>query len=126
MTDAEGRYGIFMKTVRLLLVLIVIVGFSAAIFAAEFERTGEELFAQNCVPCHPNGGNILNPDKTLSRKDREMNNIRTADDIVKKMRNPGAFDFHPNKWSGMKVFDAEKLSDRDAIKIAEYIIQTFQ
>jgi cytochrome c6 len=115
-----------MKTARLLLVFMVIMGFSVAIFAADVERTGAELFARNCAPCHPDGGNVLNKNKTLSRNDREMNNIRTADDIVKKMRNPGAFDFHPNKWSGMKVFDPEKLSDRDAKKIAEYIIQTFQ
>jgi len=121
----EERDGISMKTARLFLVLLVLLGLAVALFAEEAEQTGEALFKQNCSPCHPDGGNIFNKDKTLSKKDREMNNIKTADDIVKKMRNPGAFDFHPSQWSGMKVFDETKLSDRDARKIAEYILKTF-
>jgi mono/diheme cytochrome c family protein len=67
----------------------------------------------------------LNREKTLSAKDRAENNILTADDIVKKMRNPGAFNFHPNKWSGMKIFDEKTLSDADAKKIADYIVKAF-
>ncbi len=121
----EERNGISMKTARLFLVLLVLLGFAVALFAGEAEQTGEALFKQNCSPCHPDGSNIFNKSKTLFKKDREMNNIKTADDIVKKMRNPGAFDFHPSQWSGMKVFDETKLSDRDARKIAEYILKTF-
>ncbi len=114
-----------MKAVRLFLALLMLSGFAVALFAAEAQQTGEALFKQNCSPCHPDGGNILNKNKTLSKKDREMNNIKTADDIVKKMRNPGAFDFHPNQWSGMKIFDEKKLPDEDARKIAEYVLKTF-
>lgn len=114
-----------MKTARSVLALLMLVGFAGALFAEEAQQTGEALFKHNCSPCHPDGGNIFNKEKTLSKKDREMNNIKTADDIVKKMRNPGAFDFHPNKWSGMKMFDEKKLPESDAIKIAEYIIKTF-
>ena len=114
-----------MKTARLILILLLLMGLAAALSAEEAQQTGEALFKHNCSPCHPDGGNIFNKDKTLSKKDREMNNIKTADDIVKKMRNPGAFDFHPNKWSGMKMFDEKKLPESDAIKIAEYIIKTF-
>ncbi len=114
-----------MKTARLLLILLLLLGLAAVLSAEEVQKTGEELFRHNCSPCHPDGGNIFNKEKTLSKKDRGMNNIKTADDIVKKMRNPGAFDFHPNKWSGMTIFDEKKLSDSDARKIAEYIIKTF-
>lgn len=115
-----------MKTARLFLALLILMGFAVALFAEEAQQTGEVLFKQNCSTCHPEGGNIFNKDKTLSEKDREMNNIKTADDIVKKMRNPGAFDFHPNQWSGMKIFDEKKLSDEDARKIAEYVIKRFK
>jgi cytochrome c6 len=114
-----------MKTARLSLVLFLVLGFAVALFAEEARQTGEALFRQDCSPCHPDGGNILNKNKTLNRKDREKNNIRTADDIVRKMRNPGAFDFHPDKWSGMKIFEENKLSDDDAKKIADYILKTF-
>ena len=78
---------------------------------------GESLFQANCAVCHPNGGNIINPAKTLHQKDRFANNVKTADDIVKKMRNPGP---------GMTKFDETAISDKDAHTIAEYVIKTFK
>jgi hypothetical protein len=64
--------------------------------------------------------------KTLSKKDREANNILTAADIIAKMRNPGPAPTHPQEWSGMKMFDKYKISDNEAQKIAEYILTTFK
>ncbi len=74
------------------------------------------MFKQNCESCHPKGGNIINPQKTLDKKSREANNVRTAGDIVKAMRNPGP---------GMTKFDEKALPDADAREIANYIIKTF-
>jgi len=106
-------------SVVLFLVFLSEAGFSE-------EKTGEALFQANCSSCHPNGGNILNPKKTLSRKDREANNIITAADIINKMRNPGPVPTHPQEWAGMKMFDKYKISDDEAQKIAEYILTTFK
>jgi cytochrome c6 len=77
---------------------------------------GKALFEANCAVCHKNGGNIINPQKTLSRTDREDNGVKSASDIVKKMRNPGP---------GMTKFDKNTLPDKDAKAIAEYIEHTF-
>lgn len=93
--------------------------------SSSVESRGESLFRTHCSTCHPDGGNILNPSKTLFRKDREANNIFTVDDIVGKMRNPGAFSSHPNKWSGMKIFDERSITDTDAREIADFILTTF-
>ncbi len=90
------------------------------------ETSAEALFKEHCASCHPDGGNILNPKKTLHEKDREANNIRTADDIVRKMRNPGPFPDHPQEWAGMRMFDQRTISDDDARKIADYILKTFR
>src|SRR3990172_523983 len=76
-------------------------------------KTGEELFKQHCAVCHPDGGNIVNPAKTLRKKVREASNIKKAEDIVKKMRNPGP---------GMLQFDKQTIPDGDAGKIADYIL----
>ena len=103
----------------LLLVSLSVRGASAA------GDTGESLFKANCSACHPDGDNILNHKKTLHRADREANNIFTAEDIIKKMRNPGPAPTHPQEWAGMKMFDKDKISDEDALKIANYILQTF-
>jgi cytochrome c6 len=98
------------------------------LFAAESDdlKAGETLFTKHCASCHPNGGNILNPNKSLSQKDREANKILTAQDIVNKMRSSGPAPTHPQQWSGMKMFDEKTISNDDALKIAYYIMQTFR
>ena len=78
---------------------------------------GEALFKQHCAICHPDGGNIVNPAMTLQKKTREGNGVKTAGDIVGKMRNPGP---------GMTKFDTKALPDKDANEIAQYIIKTFK
>ena len=90
------------------------------------EHPGKQLFIHNCSPCHPDGGNIINPQKTLRKKDLDANKITTADDIVKRMRNPGPFPDHPQDWAGMRMFDQKAISDQDAHKIADYILKTFK
>jgi len=90
------------------------------------EHPGKVLFKNNCSPCHPDGGNIINPQKTLHKKDLDANKITTAEDIVKKMRNPGPSPTHPQDWAGMKMFDEKAISDQDANRIADYILKTFK
>ena len=90
------------------------------------EHPGKELFQNNCSACHPDGGNIINPKKTLHAKDLDANKITTADDIVRKMRNPGPSPTHPQDWAGMKMFDQKAISDQDAYRIADYILKTFR
>jgi len=90
------------------------------------EHPGKVLFKNNCSPCHPDGGNIINPKKTLHKKDLDANKITTAEDIVKKMRNPGPSPTHPQDWAGMKMFDQKAISDQDAYNIADYILKTFK
>lgn len=79
-------------------------------------KSGEELFKQHCAVCHPDGGNIINPKKTLLRENREANGIKTAEDIIKNMRNPGP---------GMTKFDETMLPEQDARAIADYVMKTF-
>jgi cytochrome c6 len=78
---------------------------------------GETLFKQHCAVCHPDGGNIINPKKTLHKKDREANGVKKAEDIVGKMRNPGP---------GMTKFDKKTISDKEAKEIAEYVLKALQ
>jgi cytochrome c6 len=82
----------------------------------EAGKSGEALFQQHCSPCHADGGNNVNPQKTLHKKDREANGVKTASDIVGKMRNPGP---------GMTKFDEKTVSDNDANEIAGYVLKTF-
>ena len=107
--------------VRVIYALSVTLALTACAFAGFAGETagkasGEELFKRHCAICHPGGGNIINPAKTLQKKSREAGNIKQAEDIVKQMRNPGP---------GMTPFDKTTLPDSDAGKIADYILKTF-
>ena len=106
------------KIFATVLTAAALFSFATAGFAKEEAKatSGEELFTKHCAECHPKGRNIVNPMKTLHKKDRDANNVKTAQDIIDKMRNPGP---------GMTQFDKTTISDKDAKKIAQYIIKTF-
>jgi cytochrome c6 len=116
-----------LKRVILVLLAVSLPLFLVSLFVnrASAGDPGESLFRDNCSSCHPDGDNILNRKKTLRKADREANKIFTAEDIVQKMRNPGPAPTHPQEWAGMKMFDKDKISDEDALKIANYILKTF-
>lgn len=108
-----------MKRVAILSVVVVaVLAFTVAGIAKEAEKkSGADLFKQHCAACHPDGKNIINPKKTLNRKDMEANKVKSAEDIVKLMRNPGP---------GMVKFDDKTISEKDGKAIAEYILKTFK
>jgi len=107
------------KSVWVVCLVVAMWLIAAGSFAQKAAPTGagEAKFKEHCMICHPDGGNIVNPQKTLHKKDREANNIRTEADILKIMRNPGP---------GMTQFDEKTVPDKDARAIAAYILKTFK
>ena len=108
------------KKIIITVTLFVACTFISAVSAGEPAATanaGEKIFTQQCAVCHPQGGNIINPQKTLSKKILAANNIKTEADLIKIMRNGAA---------GMTKFDATAISDEDAKMIAGYILSTFK
>ncbi len=93
------------------------IGTAAFAETADSKISGEAEFKEHCAICHPDGGNIINPKKTLHKKDREANNIKKEADIVMLMRKPGP---------GMTPFEDSTVSDKEARAIAAYIIKTFK
>jgi cytochrome c6 len=96
---------------------------AAGTFALSVQAdTGKKLdakaeFQEHCASCHPDGGNIVNKAKSLTKEDRTANGIKGWKDIVAKMRNPGP---------GMTKFDKKQIPDKEAKAIAEYILKTFK
>lgn len=78
---------------------------------------GKKEFEEYCAVCHPNGGNIMNPAKSLGRKALAASGVKGAKDIIAKMRKPGP---------GMTPFDKKAISDKKAKAIAEYMLKTFK
>jgi cytochrome c6 len=113
------------RAISVLVVLACLSVMPISVRVAGGEDSGEALFKEHCAVCHPNGDNVVNPKKTLHKKDLEANNIKTTEDIVKKIRNPGPFPTHPQDWAGMKMFDQKTIPNENAMKIAEFILKTF-
>ena len=84
--------------------------------SAERRLAGAALYKQYCSNCHPDGGNVSDPDRTLHGAALRARNLTTPEDIVRIMRHP---------MSRMIRFDAATLSDHDARAIAEYILYAF-
>jgi cytochrome c6 len=108
------------KSLIAMVALLAVCTFAAAGLADT--KKGEKIdgakeFKEHCTVCHPDGGNIVNAKKTLSRKDREANGVKSAKDIIRNMRKPGP---------GMTMFDVKTISDKEAKAIADYIIKTFK
>ncbi len=78
---------------------------------------GKKEFEEHCTVCHPDGGNVVNPKKTLKQADLKANGVKGAKDIIKLIRKPGP---------GMTAFDKKTISDKEAKAIADYIIKTFK
>jgi len=98
------------------MVALLIIGlFSASLSIASPE--GGLLFQKYCAFCHPDGGNIITPEKTLDQKTLMANGIKSAEDIIAKMRKPGP---------GMTKFDDKAIPESEAREIAEYILTTFR
>ena len=81
------------------------------------ELTGERLFKQFCAACHPDGGNVINPKKTLHAAVLADYQINKEEDMIRLMRNPGP---------GMRKFDQATISDEDARMIHDYVVTTFR
>jgi cytochrome c6 len=107
------------KPLSLALSLTLATALASSALSAEKkqEPSGEALFKEKCAACHPDGGNIINPHKTLKKKDLAANKLTDPKKFVAYLRKPGP---------GMNAFDAKSLPDRDATAVATYVLKTFK
>jgi cytochrome c6 len=68
-------------------------------------KKGSALFQEKCGTCHPDGGNLRNPNKPIK-------DLRNKEKIVAKIRKGG---------NGMTAFDIKSLSEPEAKHIADYV-----
>jgi len=109
-----------MKPVLIAVLSVIAVSlFALTGFADETQREtqGESAFNEHCMACHPGGNNIFDSSKTLHKKDLDAHNIKTTDDIVNIMRNPGP---------QMTQFSKDDIPDNVAKEIAEYILKNMK
>lgn len=75
-----------MRSVLLALLMVLLMGMvligAAPAWADVAAPDGGELFANHCVGCHVNGGNIIRRGKTLKLAALERNGIYAAEQIA--------------------------------------------
>ena len=72
-------------------------------------KTGREEFQEKCAICHPEGGNVIKPDKPLKGSEK-LANFQTFQTWI---RNP---------VPPMTSFPASQISERQARVIYDYIL----
>jgi cytochrome c6 len=107
-----------MKKVSFIIAILAMAILATTAFATgKGKINAAKEFEEHCAACHADGGNNVNPAKTLKKADLEKNGIKSWKDIVTTMRNPGP---------GMNKFEKKDVSDKEARAIAEYILKTFK
>lgn len=71
-------------------------------------EAGERIFVAHCRSCHPDGGNVINPDEPI-RGSSTLNSTEAFIAVLRKPKKP------------MPVFSPAQLSDEDARQLYLYI-----
>jgi cytochrome c6 len=75
-------------------------------------QLGERLFQVNCSVCHPNGLNIIIPEKNFKKENLEANGMNSISTISYQVI---------NGKNGMPAF-ADRLKEKEIQIIAEYVL----
>jgi hypothetical protein len=78
------------------------------------ESPGTELFKAHCQRCHPNGGNIINPDIPL----RGSHMLIEFDTFLNFIRSPRK---HRGSKSLMPAFSPAIISNQQAMKLYQFV-----
>jgi cytochrome c6 len=95
----------------------VVAGCSGGAQLEEAGASGQALFVRHCAGCHPDGKNVIYPQKDLRAMTLAANGITKPEDIIAVMRNPGR---------GMPRFDQAVIADGEALRVAVYVLETFR
>jgi cytochrome c6 len=88
------------------------VGFAVTAVLSITNVSANEVFEKYCSSCHSNGGNIMNPEKTLSQDHLTKNgvdNVGSISTLVTTGKAP------------MPAF-GKQLSDEEVAEVAKYVL----
>jgi mono/diheme cytochrome c family protein len=92
---------------------------SAGVTLTAEVEDGATLFNETCSACHPNGGNSIKQNLPLKTASQLVN----FETFLAYIRSPKARD---GSTTVMPPFSADKLSEEDAEKIYQYIVQVLK
>jgi cytochrome c6 len=93
-------------------IFFVILIFNFQQISQNHFELGEKLFEANCSVCHPNGTNIIIPEKNLQKENLEANGMNSISAISYQVI---------NGKNGMPAF-GDRFKEKDIEIIADYIL----
>jgi|WetSurSiteA1Bulk_404760.scaffolds.fasta_scaffold00233_8 mono/diheme cytochrome c family protein len=88
---------------------VIRTGISQKPAKSEETAYGTKIFRENCVQCHPRGGNLINPAKTLKGSEK----LTDFNTFLSYIRNTKGM---------MPSFSSGQISDEEAMALYHYII----
>jgi cytochrome c6 len=101
------RQPVMLLVLALALVYIIV---ASPAYAVDLER-GKEVFEANCISCHWEGRNIVNPQKSLAKADLKAYGMYSSEAIINQI-------IHGK--DAMPAFN--HLSDEDIENVAAYVL----
>jgi cytochrome c6 len=80
--------------------------------ASAADPSGSQVFATYCAPCHPNGGNTIDPNKPLQGAP-ELGSYSSFKSFVRQSHKP------------MPPFTSSEISDADLQKLYNYLSSAY-
>jgi uncharacterized membrane protein len=120
---SKGREGsrVLLATYGLCLLTVIGLGYFGAqlVYAGKAQaapeqyKAGERIFLANCSACHPQGGNVIKPDKPLINSPK-LKDLKT---FIGWIRNPDP---------PMPVYSPSKVSDQEAGELYQYAVHALE
>jgi cytochrome c6 len=101
------RIGIVLWVGAICIALLSLGGFGQV---SAKSKIGEEVFKKNCSSCHPNGGNVIEPEDTIKGSPK-LGDFKTFLSWIRKPVQP------------MPTFSASQISEEQAKQLYDYIVE---
>jgi cytochrome c6 len=101
------RIAFVLSVAAICVALLSIAGFAQVTAKS---KIGEEEFKKNCASCHPNGGNVIEPEDTIKGSPK----LRDFETFLSWIRKP---------VQPMPTFSPSQLSEEQARQLYDYIVE---
>ena len=101
------RIALVLSAAAICVALLSVAGFGQE---AAKSKIGEEEFKENCSSCHPNGGNVIEPEDTIKGSPR----LRDFETFLSWIRKP---------VQPMPTFSASQISEEQAKQLYDFIVE---
>ena len=103
-----------MKPLKFLLSSIYLIATCLFAVTTVAEEDGKAIFMRNCSACHMQGGNMMAPDKTLSKEHLEKHDRYSAEAVYQLLK---------EGVKGTAMMSFERLGEEKLKAVTDYVME---